>query len=298
MNKTDYMNTLRQELEGLPGTIIEEALWHYEGLFVNGMMAGKSDEEIAAALPKPSIVAAQRRAKLKADALKQDLHPGNLARVLVALLVVLFFNLLMVVPAIVYSALLFASYICGLSFYFAGILIAAASLAGVPQMTFHIPHGYHHVDIHNDHHRHFGHGDVTVDISEDGIYVKGNHAHDDDNDDDGDVDINFGKTTTPDLPAVPTPPADAVASQAGVIPATPAISTPSVPSVSKPLRSDGIPIIVGNHLGMLDIFRGLGLILGGIALFLFALFMTRMTFVGFKRYLTWNMSLLHLSDKK
>lgn len=288
MNKTDYMNTLRQELEGLPGSIIEEALWHYEGLFVNGMMAGKSEEEIAAGLPKPSIVAAQRRAKLKADTLKQDLHPSNLARVLVALLAVLFFNLLMVIPAIVYSALLFASYICGLSFYFAGILIAAASLAGVPQMTFHIPHGIHHVDIHNNHHRHFGHGDVTVDISEDGILVKGNHAHDDDNDDDG-VDIKLNQTKTPDQATVPTAPAASVASQPA---ATAVVPTPKSP------RSDGIPIVVGNHLGMLDIFRGLGLMLGGIALFLFSLFMTKMTFVGFKRYLSWNMSLLHLSDKK
>lgn len=302
MNKTEYMNTLRQELEGLPGAIIEEALWHYEGLFVNGMMEGKTEEDIANSLPKPSIVAAQRRAKLRADTVKRDLHPGNLARLLVALVAVLFFNLLMVIPAIIYSTLLFAAYISGLSIYFAGILVTAASLAGVPQMTFYIPHGQHHVHIDDHHHRRYGHGDVTVDIGGSGIHIKKNNSSDGD---EATVDVHIDRVKTPDSPAVPAVPAPPTAPAA--TPAAPTASTTAsvasqpnanVTGKASSAEHDGIPVVIGHHLGLLDAVRGVGLILGGIALFLFALFMTKMTFVGFKQYVNWNMSLLHLSDKK
>jgi hypothetical protein len=196
----------------------------------------------------------------------------------------------MVVPAIIYSTLLFAAYISGLGFYFVGILMTAASLARAPQMTFHIPHGMHHVYIDDDrHHHHFEHDGMTIDISDHGIHIKDNDPHH--AAEDG-IDINIDQAKTPDLPAIPTPPANVAASQPAATPTT------SATKPTKPLRSEGIPVVVGNHLGMLDIFRGLGLIFGGIALFLFALFMTKMTFVGFKQYVSWNMSLLHLSDKK
>lgn len=301
MNKTEYMNTLRQELDGLPDTIVEEVLWHYEGLFVNAMMAGRSEEEIAATLPKPSLVAAQRRAKLRSDALKQDLRPGNLARLMVALFAVLFFNLLMVVPALIYSGLLFMAYLGGLSLYFAGIIMTAAAIAGAPQMTFYLPHGMSHLHISDHPHRHFHRDDVTVDISGDGIHIQANSnlaktnkgaVHQGTQDDDAEViDLHVNGVQASTTASAPAASASAASASVASASSTAALIQPPVPN------KQGIPVVIGNHLGFFDALRGVGLVLGGIALFLFALFMTKMTFIGFRQYVNWNMSLLHLSEK-
>ena len=132
MNKTEYMNTLRRELEGLPAELIEDTLWTYEGKFVDGMVAGQTEEEIAAKLPTPQLVAAQKRANLRLTTLKNDFSPSNLLSLLVATLGVLVFNLLMVFPAVVYTAMLFSAYATSLAFYFAGIIMTAASTRKPP----------------------------------------------------------------------------------------------------------------------------------------------------------------------
>jgi hypothetical protein len=45
MTKSDYMNALKLALQDLPGDIQEELLWTYEGKFIDGMVAGKSEQE-------------------------------------------------------------------------------------------------------------------------------------------------------------------------------------------------------------------------------------------------------------
>ena len=59
MNKTEYMNKLKQELNGLPAAVIEDTLWSYEAKFVDAMLAGRDEHEIAASLPPAHLVAAQ-----------------------------------------------------------------------------------------------------------------------------------------------------------------------------------------------------------------------------------------------
>jgi hypothetical protein len=54
-----------------------------------------------------------------------------------------------------------------------------------------------------------------------------------------------------------------------------------------------VQVHVANHLQPWQVWRGIGLVLGGIALFLLALCVTKYTFIGFRRYLQWNLSLLH-----
>ncbi|MDO9192089.1 MAG: DUF1700 domain-containing protein, partial [Undibacterium sp.] len=139
MNKTDYMNTLRQELEGLPADVVEDTMWAYEGRFVDGLVAGRDESAIAASLPAPHIVAAQKRASLRYQDLKKNVNPTNVASLLVALLGVLVFNLFMIIPAIVYSTMLFATYLGSLAFYVVGIVMTATVLSGVPQINLSIP---------------------------------------------------------------------------------------------------------------------------------------------------------------
>lgn len=176
MNKNDYMNTLKQELAGLPAEVIEDTLWSYEGKFVDAMLAGREESAYAAGLPKPHLVAAQRRAALRYQKLKTNVSPAKFAGLLVAFLGLLVFNFLMLLPAIIYSGLLFSAYIASLFMYVAGIAITAASLAGVPQIHFELSDARYFVqelaDMHNK-------SAVKVDISAAGMIIDGLNAESD-----------------------------------------------------------------------------------------------------------------------
>jgi uncharacterized membrane protein len=251
MNKTDYMNTLKQELTGLPPTVIEDTMWSYEGKFIDAMVAGRDENEIAASLPQPHLVAAQKRATLRYRGLKENVRPGNLAGLLVALLGVLVFNFLMLIPAIIYSGLLFSAYIGSLIMYVAGIAITAASLSGAPQINFDIATPRHHALFgelaDGDTHRRSG---VKVDISPAGIIVD---------------DVNLESDS--DNPAMTA------------------------------IRNDDDSVLhvsVGNHFNDAQLWVGIGWLLGGISLWMLCLLMTKYSFIVFKNYLRWNISLLQL----
>ncbi|MDO8650757.1 MAG: hypothetical protein Q7R66_01010 [Undibacterium sp.] len=55
MNKTECINTLRQELKGWPGEVLENTMWACESKFVDGMVNGRGDLEVAASLPQPHL---------------------------------------------------------------------------------------------------------------------------------------------------------------------------------------------------------------------------------------------------
>lgn len=143
MTKTDYMNALKLALQDLPGDIQEELLWTYEGKFIDGMVAGKSEQEVIAQLPTPALVAIQQKAAIHLRQLKNKVSVGNLARLVVALFGLAIFNLLMLIPALVCFATLSSAFITALSLYFAGILLAAGGISGVDELHIHdAPHQF------------------------------------------------------------------------------------------------------------------------------------------------------------
>lgn len=250
MDKTEYMTSLRQELEGLPAEVIEETMWSYESKFIDALLAGRSESEIAASLPQPRLLAAQKRASLRFQNAKKNVNPGNLAHLLVALLGVLVFNLFMILPAMFYSVILFASYLSSLALYFVGIVMLAASLSGVQQMQIDLPvHRTGYVQEANAEH---AGSNVRVEISEQGIVV------------DDDADVESALVREQDL------------------------------QVDRKPDHKVVHIHIANQLTQVDFWHGLGFLLGGIALFLLCLCMTRYSFIGFKNYLRWNLSLLRL----
>lgn len=173
MNKSTYMNALRLALEGLPAEVIEQTMWEYESKFVDGMVAGQSEEEIASHLPKPGLLAAQRKASTRYQNLQQHVTLNNIASLIVALIGLAVFNFFMMIPAVVYFSLLMSSYAVALALYVAGIAFSAAAISGVEQFTVHMPPSYQ-VAIGDDSFirskRQHG-GQVRVEISEAGIYV-------------------------------------------------------------------------------------------------------------------------------
>ncbi len=275
MTKTEYMNTLRQELSGLPSDVLEDTMWAYEGRFVDGMVAGRDELEIAASLPAPHIVAAQKRASIRYQELKEKVTPTNFASLLVALLGVMMLNFFMIIPAIVGSMLLFAAYLSSMAFYVVGIVITATVLAGVPQINMNIPtHHFQHIDqqFDSDMDEEFSahHGNVRVDITPSGIMV--------DKDEAGDLSNS-------------APAGNVAASSVAASGSAITKSGNDTVVVDKSV----VHVSIGHHLKTVHIFQGLGFLLGGIAMFMLCLFATKYTFVGFRKYLLWNVSLLRQS---
>jgi|GEM_PF-1379276 len=290
MNKTAYMNALRLALEGLPASVIEETMWTYERKFVDALVAGQSEEEIAASLPKPELVAVQKKASSKYQALKSDFSLGNIAGLLVALIGLMIFNVFMLIPAITYFSLLCSAYILAMGMYVAGIGITAASISGVDQFTVELPTGKHHVHRHENRQR-MKNNNVRVDITETGILVDGENL------DEGDQSVSA---------IVASAPATAVTAVTSATPMTPmspvtVAAPPAPPSPPAPViqagdhHSENLRIEVGNHFSGKKLFTGLGLLLSSIILMMLSMFITKYTFIGFKHYLRWNLSQLHLS---
>ena len=272
MNKTEYMNALRQELNGLPADVIEDTMWSYEGRFIDGIAAGRDELNIAASLPTPSVVAAQKRASLRYQELKEKATPSNFASVLVALIGLTMLNFFMIIPAIFGSVLLFTAYLGSITLYFVGIAITATVLAGVPEINLTIPtHHYQHMyeDNMNDMSEDFSvhHGDVRVDITPNGITIDKDELIE------GDVKS-----------------AAATAAHSTIEPTIPKQNENKI-AVDKSV----VHVSIGHHLKTVDIFQGLAFLVGGIALFMLSLFTTKYTFVGCRQYLLWNVSLLRQS---
>jgi uncharacterized membrane protein len=251
MNKTEYMNTLQQELQGLPASVVAETLASYQQKFQNDMAKGLSETEIIQKLASPRLVAAQQRANTRFQNLKSNFGPGNILGFFVALIGVVIFNFFMLIPAFLYGAFLFCAYMGAMLAYVSGAVLIAASLSGVPEMEFKIPGHHTHGTEHRDHHVRGHHmGNVTVDISETGILVN--------------------KDRTDKLIQLPENSGQVV------------------------FQSDNRPgtLRIKNNMESRHFFYGLGLLIGATGLLLLCLWLTRLTVIGFGKYLLWMVSLL------
>lgn len=135
MGKIDYLEALKRAMTGLPQEAQAKTLAFYEQRFVDGVAAGKTEQEVAAELDDPKKIAMTLRASTHMQAFETKKNPANLVRMAVAALGLTVFNLFMVVPAMVYAALLATLYACGLAFYLAGSVITASGLSGTNELT-------------------------------------------------------------------------------------------------------------------------------------------------------------------
>jgi uncharacterized membrane protein len=201
-------------------------------------------------------------------------QPVRVLRMLVSGTGLAVFNLFMIVPAMVYSALLMALYVCALAFYLAGIATTASGLAGTNELVLDWPSRF--IDLSADDGRP---RQLRVDIGERGINVHPERAPAQDADDGAADEANNasdGKDDDGDEHA------RARRAHSRVLRGAEAVA-------------DGtVRISTGMDAGSrsAQTALGFGMVLGGIALCLLALTVTRYTWVGFKRYLQMNWSLL------
>jgi uncharacterized membrane protein len=279
MGKLEYLELLKRAMLGLPPELQAKTLGYYEQRFVDGINAGRSEQDVAQDLDDPTKIAMTLRAnsysaQLGAQAgaqpafqaagareqyaqfaMPEKRGPANALRVLVSGAGLAIFNLFMLVPALVYSALLFALYAAALAFYLSGIAITASGLAGNSELLLDLPTRYVQLDDEDARRQ------LRVRIDDTGI-----HVHEE-----GDEAV-----AADDADPRERRPASRLRRGAEAVAGNTVHITTDMDADSRTTQT----------------VVGFGMVLGGIALFLLSLVVTRYTVVGFKRYVQMNFSLL------
>ncbi|MCD2516635.1 DUF1700 domain-containing protein [Massilia sp. G4R7] len=261
MGKLEYLDALKRAMHGLPPATQAKTLAWYEQRFVDGIEAGRSEDSIAEELGDPRKVAVTLRTSAHMDAFAAKKNPANAARLIVSSAGLLVFNLFMAIPAAVYAALLVTVYACALGFYVSGIAITASGLAGANELVLNNP--LHHIERMDDgsERRTTTNSRTRVAIGEQGI-----HIYEDDPAPDQELGGEAGDMGTSEL----------------------AIRR------AEQVADTGIQITtdLDRESRTTQTVFGLSMVCGGILLFLLSLVVTKYTFIGLKRYLGMNLSLL------
>ena len=270
MGKLEFLDALKRAMTGLPPEAQAKTLAFYEQRFVDGVAAGRTEQDIASEQDDPKKIAMTLRASTHMQAFETKKNPANLLRMVVASLGLAIFNLFMVVPAMVYAALLATLYACGLAFYLAGAVITASGLSGANEIKLEGPLRNFFVDtaMFDD-----KEGSQTkVNISERGIEIFSERA----------PETKAGSTT---VTIGPDSNADDDNDDKRSV---------RVIKRAESVASQGIVFSTDTDDGSraTQTVFGLAMVLGGIVLLLVSLVVTRYTFIGLKRYIEMNFSLL------
>ncbi len=150
MGKIDYLDALRRAMTGIAPETQAKTLAFYEQRFVDGQLAGRTEEAVAEELGDPKKIAMTLRASMHMQAFAQKKNPANFVRMGFAAIGLLIFNLVMIVPAIVYAALLAGLYAFGLALYLYGVVITASGLSGATEIKLDGPFNHLVVDERGD----------------------------------------------------------------------------------------------------------------------------------------------------
>lgn len=276
MDKNAYLDALKRAMTGLAPAVQAKTLAYYEQRFVDGVAAGRSEPAVALELDDPKKIAMTLRASAHMATFEQQRNPARLARVVVSSLGLGIFNLLMVVPAAVYLALLAALYAMALSFYIIGIAVTASGLSGANELVLNQPFG---IVLSDDTDGSERGGQTHVVISERGINIS------------TEPNINNERraTATEDAAASVDADAEAATDVDSVRPRPSQVMRRAEDLAARPIR---ITTDVGADTRTTQTAFGLAMVVGAIALFLLSLVASKYTLLGLKRYLQMNLSLL------
>jgi uncharacterized membrane protein len=283
MDKIEYLDSLKRAMTGLAPEAQARTLAFYEQRFVDGVAAGRNEADIAAEQDDPKKIAMTLRASSHMAAFEQKRNPANFVRMAFAAVGLAIFNLFMVVPAAVYAAMLTTLYICGLVFYLAGAVITASGLSGSDEIKLDGPLREmisEAITLDDD-------DDLPtrVTINEEGIRIisEKHHARQSQaasTDEDNSAVDDAAEPSTSTHGSTESDPIEAIADKAA--------------RRAEAVVSDKVTIATGmdDASRATQVFIGIGLVLGGILLLLLSLVITRYTFIGIKRYIEMNFSLL------
>jgi len=259
MGKLEYLDALKRALMGLPPETQARTLAWYEQRFVDGTASGRQEHDVAAELGDPRQVAVTLRTSAHLADLKDKKPPTNIARTIVSGFGLLIFNLFMLIPAAVFASLLMSLYLSAFGVYVSGIAVTASGLAGSNELILSAPL-------------------TRMIITDDGESVESQTR----------VTIGANGIHVFDEPAP------------GAVPEDPDARAERGDRNSRFMR--GAEAVAERKIQItteLDpgsrttqVALGCALVLGGIALFLLSIVLTKYTLQGIRRYVNMNLSLL------
>lgn len=256
MGKLEYLDALKRALMGLPPETQARTLAWYEQRFVDGTASGRQEHDVATELGDPRQVAVTLRTSAHLAELKDKKPPSNIARTIVSGFGLLIFNLFMLIPAAVFASLLMSLYLSAFGVYVSGIAVTASGLAGSNELVLSAPL-------------------TRMVIGDDGEPVASQTR------------VTIGATGIQvfDEPAPTASDVDPDAAASGrsrVLRGAEAVAE----------RKIQITTELDPGSRTTQVAFGGALILGGIALFLLSIVLTRYTLQGIRRYVNMNLSLL------
>lgn len=127
MKQDAFIQNLRHALSGLPKPAIDEILADYREYIGDALAAGRDEEEVIAALGEPAKLARELKAQASYREWESHRSFGNLARVIGSIAGLGLLNMLLLIPFMIYLALLTAGYAMSIGLIIAG-LVAVTTL--------------------------------------------------------------------------------------------------------------------------------------------------------------------------
>jgi uncharacterized membrane protein len=100
MTQEQFLSTLRRRLTGMNADEVDEVIEDYRGHFADGLAAGRTEDEISAALGDPARLAREMRAEAGVRRWETNRTPGNFASALFGLLALIAIDFMFLLPVL------------------------------------------------------------------------------------------------------------------------------------------------------------------------------------------------------
>lgn len=133
MNRIEFIDKLRLNLQGMPSSEVQDILSDYEEHFDIGISKGKSEEEIVRELGNPKDIANSYRSSYENNynggVIDQRNTPTDNSKNILMILLVIAFNVIIVLgPYVAILGVIISFFVAGISIAFSGI----ALMFGIP----------------------------------------------------------------------------------------------------------------------------------------------------------------------
>lgn len=127
MTRQAFLTRLREGLAGLPAHAITDIVNDYETHFTDGAAAGRSEEEVAAALGDPSRLARELKAEIGLKRWEQERNPSAAGAAVFAVLGLGAIDIIFLLPILMAVAgVMFGIGVAVIAVFFAGGMVFAA----------------------------------------------------------------------------------------------------------------------------------------------------------------------------
>ncbi len=131
MNKKEFLGRLSELIKGIPEEEKKDILFDYEEHFRIGLEKGRKEEEIAASLGDPKIIAKQSKASCILREAEKTTSASNIMRAIFAAVGLGFFNLVIVLgPAFGLIGILIGLFAAAFAITISGVAVLFGTLIG------------------------------------------------------------------------------------------------------------------------------------------------------------------------